>query len=183
VDDTVTAAAPADPEHADRVDSYLRLEFAALFSAEYGRIVALVLSLVRNIELAEDIAQEAFLITHRRWRKVQRFDRPGAFVRRVALNLAVSRARRMSREAVALERLFARRAPQPSTPQPDSFWDLVAELSPRQRQVVALRYVEDYSTEHIAAVLGVAEGTVRAQLHTARQRLAAGLEESEESSS
>jgi RNA polymerase sigma-70 factor (ECF subfamily) len=165
-----------------RTGPYLEPAFASLFASEYQRIVALVLVTVGNLGLAEDIAQEAFLSTYRRWGRVQHYDRPGAFVRRVALNLAVSRLRRGVREVAALERLFSQPRSE-LTVWPDAFWDLVRELPRRQRQVVALRYVEDYSVAEIAAVLDLAEGTVRAQLHTARRRLAVQLDQSEESES
>src|SRR3954453_11057743 len=91
----------------DRTGSYLRPEFASLFTGEYDRIVALVLAIVGSMGLAEDITQEAFLVAHRRWARVQHYDRPGAFVRLVALNLAVSRLRRTVREVAALERVFS----------------------------------------------------------------------------
>jgi RNA polymerase sigma-70 factor (ECF subfamily) len=163
-------------------DVYLEPAFALLYASEYQRIVALVLVTVGNRGLAEDIAQEAFVSTYRRWARVQHYERPGAFVRRVALNLAVSRLRRGVREVAALERLFSQ-SRSGALEWPDSFWDLVRRLPRRQRQVVALRYVEDYTVADIAAVLDLAEGTVRAHLHAARQRLAVQLGESEESES
>ena len=159
----------------ERARPYLVPEFASLFAEEYDRIVALVLAVVGNVGLAEDVTQEAFLAAHRRWARVRHYDRPGAFVRRVALNLAVSRLRRTVREVAALERVFSQRRSEAPVAWPDSFWDLVRALPRRQRQMVALRYVEDYSIKEIAAVLRIAEGTVRAQLHAARQRLAAQL--------
>jgi RNA polymerase sigma-70 factor (ECF subfamily) len=42
--------------------------------------------------------------------------------------------------------------------------------------VIALRYVADAPVAEIAQTLGMAEGTVKAQLHRARQALAARLE-------
>ncbi|MFA9429472.1 RNA polymerase sigma factor [Egicoccus sp. AB-alg2] len=52
-------------------------------------------------------------------------------------------------------------------------------LPERQARVVALRYAGDLSVREIAQVVGVAEGTVKAQLHTARARLQAFLEATE----
>jgi RNA polymerase sigma-70 factor (ECF subfamily) len=51
----------------------------------------------------------------------------------------------------------------------------VRALPPRQAQVVALHYVEDRSVADIAAVLGTAEGTIKAHLFKARAALAAAL--------
>jgi RNA polymerase sigma-70 factor (ECF subfamily) len=47
----------------------------------------------------------------------------------------------------------------------------VRRLPPRQAQAVVLHYVEDLTVADIASVLGVAEGTVKALLHQARERL------------
>jgi len=48
-------------------------------------------------------------------------------------------------------------------------------LPRRQAQTVALFYLEDRSTEEIAAILGCAESTVRVHLHRARSTLARDL--------
>jgi RNA polymerase sigma factor (sigma-70 family) len=55
-------------------------------------------------------------------------------------------------------------------------WRAVRALPRRQAQVIALRYVADAPVAEIAHTLGLAEGTVKAQLHRARQALAARLE-------
>jgi RNA polymerase sigma-70 factor, ECF subfamily len=50
-------------------------------------------------------------------------------------------------------------------------------LPPRQREVVLLRITEDRSTAEAARILGCAEGTVKASLHSAINKLQAMLEE------
>ena len=100
-------------------------------------------------------------------------ERPELWVQRVALNLATSRLRRLGSEARALARLGDDVAPLTETfTQDESFWELVRRLPVKQARVVALRYAADLTVAEVAQVLGVAEGTVKAQLHTARQRLA-----------
>jgi RNA polymerase sigma-70 factor (ECF subfamily) len=104
-----------------------------------------------------------------------RVDNPGAWVRRVVSNRAVSRWRRRTRELAALTRLAARAEPVVLEPADDAFWDAVRALPHRQAQVVALYYLEDLSVVAIAGVLGIAGGTVKATLAKARQRLATQL--------
>lgn len=58
----------------------------------------------------------------------------------------------------------------------DDFWREVRKPPSRQAQVIALRYIDDLSVAEIAQVLGVAEGTVKAQLHKGRNRLRRRLE-------
>ena len=58
----------------------------------------------------------------------------------------------------------------------EAFWEAVRHLPRRQAQCVALRYVEDRPVAEIAAVLDIAEATVRGYLHEARATLAASLD-------
>lgn len=55
----------------------------------------------------------------------------------------------------------------------------LAELPRAQREAAVLFYVYDLSAEAIATELGRRPGTVRAQLHQARQRLAVALADEE----
>lgn len=104
-------------------------------------------------------------------------ERPELWVQRVALNLATSRLRRLGSEARALARLGNHVEPLTETfAQDEGFWELVRRLPVKQARVVALRYAADLTVAEVAQVLGVAEGTVKAQLHTARQRLGRLLE-------
>ena len=50
-------------------------------------------------------------------------------------------------------------------------WDAVARLPEKLRTAVHLHYAEGYSTEEIAALLGVPAATVRTRLHRARRQL------------
>jgi RNA polymerase sigma-70 factor, ECF subfamily len=55
-------------------------------------------------------------------------------------------------------------------------WKIVAELPPAQREVVALRYLKDFSTDEIARITDRTRGAVRILLHRARARLRKTLE-------
>jgi RNA polymerase sigma-70 factor (ECF subfamily) len=102
---------------------------------------------------------------------------PSAWVKRVALNLAVSRYHRLRSEATAKLRLMPTpdTSLQPTTSESQAFWEEVRRLPRRQSQVLALRYIDDLSVAEIAGILQVAEGTVKALMHQARKRLARQL--------
>ena len=51
-------------------------------------------------------------------------------------------------------------------------WQAVRTLPPLQAKVIALHYYEDYSVAQVAAALGKAPGTIKAQLHHGRRKLA-----------
>jgi RNA polymerase sigma-70 factor, ECF subfamily len=148
--------------------------FEAFYLREYQAVVRLAYALSGSRLAAEDIAQEAFLGAFREWDGIRN---PSAWVRKVAIRRATRTVHRRLLEARALGRLLAGRGPAVAElPEQDAgVWRAVRALPRRQAQVVALRYVADAPVAEIAQILGLAEGTVKAQLHRARQALAARL--------
>jgi RNA polymerase sigma-70 factor (ECF subfamily) len=161
----------ADPGEAAVVR--LPERFEAFYEREYHRVLGLAYAVAGSWEAAEDATQEAFLRAHRDWQRVGHYDQPGAWVRRVAANLAVSAFRRALAEARAVVRLAARRQPDPPLhAEALDFWRAVRSLPARQRQAIALFYLEDWPTAEIARFLGCTETTVRGHLHLGRAALA-----------
>jgi RNA polymerase sigma-70 factor, ECF subfamily len=146
--------------------------FEYFYLQEYPRVVALAYALSGSRMGAEDIAQEAFLRAYRDWDRVGSYEHRVAWVRRVAANLATSGLRRRVVEARALIRLAGRWEPAENA----EFWAAVRALPSRQAQAVALYYLEDRSIQQTAAVLGCAQGTVKAPLAKARRALARHLQ-------
>ena len=101
-------------------------------------------------------------------------DRPGAWIRRVLINLAIDWQRRRGRERRALLRLAPAPPVELADPTSTRFWAAVRRLPDRQRAAVALHYLEDLSVDEIAEILQVAPGTVKSSLFKARRTLAAG---------
>jgi RNA polymerase sigma-70 factor (sigma-E family) len=125
----------------------------------------------------ENIAQEAFVRVHRRWGSLREPGKALAYLRRTVANLATSRMRHL---------MVSRRHPVPPPPDVASaetsalngfrhsvLWRGIQDLPRRQRQVVVLRYWLDLDVAEVAAVLGVAPGTVTATTSQALTRLRA----------
>jgi len=146
---------------------------------EFGPILALGLALLDDRDDALDVAQETMARAHEQWVMVGGLDRPGAWARRVALNLITDTQRRRSRRVRLVERL--RTQPNPATATPSepwdrAFWDHVTALPRRQRDVTVLHYVHDLSIAEIAEIVEAPEGTVKSDLFRARDRLRRELE-------
>jgi RNA polymerase sigma-70 factor (sigma-E family) len=160
-------------------------EFEELFDAEFPSVVRSVFVVCQDVGRAEDLAQEAFLELLRHWGRVSRYERPGAWVRRVAIRKAVQVTKRESRRGW-LERRAA--AGTTGTGQPpdswhdDSLWAAVRSLPPQQRAVVALFYYEDMTVEEAAGLLGCSVSTVKVHLHRARETLRSRVSRTEGSS-
>lgn len=152
------------------------MTFDDLYRREFAAVVALAYVLSGSRTAAEELAQDAFLATHRRWDDISGYDDPAAWVRRVCVNRSVSLVRRRVSEAKAMARLASRRVlPKELPPDSEDFWQAVRGLPRRQAQVVALHYLDDLSIAAVATVLQCAEGTVKAHLWRARQTLAVEL--------
>jgi RNA polymerase sigma-70 factor (ECF subfamily) len=154
-------------------------DFREFYRASYGRTLATVAALVGSNHEAEDIAQEAYARALARWSWLHGFDLPDAWVRKVAVRLAVDSSRRRRTRLAATLRLASLR--QPQAPQPDD--DLrytppgaaLLDLPIRERQVVVLHYLADLSVDAIAQECGLAAGTVKTRLAAGRRHLAERL--------
>lgn len=145
--------------------------FEMFFLAEHGSVLRTVQLILGDRQAAEDATQEAFyrLLVH--WKKISQYERPGAWVRRVAIRIA-TRARRARRSdeiessAIGIEsatRVDVQRA--------------LSKLPPSQRAAVVLFYYEDHPIGEVASLMDCSEGTVKTHLHRARKHLAESLGE------
>ncbi len=167
-----------DQEHQQADALRAQEPFDAFFRRERRAVIGLAYALSGSRLACEDLAQEAFVAAYRRWDEIGGYDNPGAWVRRVVANRAVSTVRRRVAEAKAIASLGFRRVRPTELPDESAdLWALVRALPKRQAQAVALRYVEQLTPEEIAEVLGISRDSVYTHLRRAHQALAAELEE------
>jgi RNA polymerase sigma-70 factor (ECF subfamily) len=148
--------------------------FEEFFRREHPKLIGLAIALVGDRELARDCVQEALLRTFNAWPKVAALERPGAWTRRVLINITVDTHRRRGREQ-AFARSVTEQIVETPDPRSTTFWNAVRALPDLQRACVALHYMEDRSIEDVAAVLGVRAGSVKSSLSRARSTLAVSL--------
>jgi RNA polymerase sigma-70 factor (ECF subfamily) len=150
-------------------------DFAALYQARFVDLTAQLYAFTGDALETQDLVQEAFIRAWKQWDRISRYDDPGAWVRRVAWNLAMTRYKRLK----IFRRVPDHRAPPPRTPESGlDRLDLVVALRklPQQiRRVVVLHYLADMSIADIVADLDVAEGTVKSWLRRGRAELATDL--------
>lgn len=151
------------------------IDFVELVENESRGLVAAVTAIVGDRHRAEEIVQEAFERCYRRWWRVSRLDRPGAWVRRVAINEAISSTRRAATEIRVMQRVGA--LPDDAAADPlaalddEDVWAAVRALPREQAVVVALRYGADLGIDEIAATTGATVPAVKSLLHRARAAL------------
>lgn len=151
--------------------------FDSFYESEYRSVLGLAYVLSGRPGVAEDLTQDAFTEAHRRWADISLYDKPGAWVRRVLVNKASSRTRRMISETKALTRVGSRRAEVAELHErSEEIWAAVRALPTRQAQAVALRYWDDMSLGQIAEILDCGQETVKTHLKRGRATLARKIE-------
>lgn len=157
------------------------VSFDDLFRLHYVGVLRVVVAVTGDPEAGAEIVQEAFIATHRNWQAVSAFDRPDLWIRRVAINRALSWRRRAITEARYLARLAAGRQRQTALMgTDDELWEQVRRLPRQQAAVIALVYVDDMSVEQAAEAMNIAVPTAKTHLQRARRTLAMRLNEETE---
>jgi RNA polymerase sigma-70 factor (ECF subfamily) len=158
--------------------------FEALYRNHVGHVYGLCLRMTASPATAEDCTQEAFI---QAWRSLPAFEGRAAFgtwLHRIAVNAVLAQGRRR-REQVGADvpaDEAAAALPDPSASNDGAMLDLeaaIARLPAGARQVLVLVGVYGHSHEEAAALLGIAVGTCKSQLHRARQLLGARLQAGE----
>ncbi|MGI8757272.1 MAG: RNA polymerase sigma factor [Acidimicrobiales bacterium] len=153
------------------------VEFADLVEAESRGLIAAAAAIVGDRHRAEEIVQEAFERCYRRWGRVSKLDRPGAWARRVAINEAISVARRSSSEKRAVQRIGAMASASTAAPgewsplDDEGVWAAVRALPADQAAAIALRYGADLSVDDVAEALRTTVPAAKSLLHRARSAL------------
>jgi RNA polymerase sigma factor (sigma-70 family) len=164
-------------------DAYARL--ADAFRQEYARVVASVLRIVRDIDLAEEIVQEAFEQALDRWPVTGTPDRPGGWLLTTARRRAIDRLRRARRagakaDALAYEATLGAGDEIPDVSDPETITDdrlrLIFTcchpgLPADSRVALTLRLVGGLSTTEIARAFLVPEPTIAQRLVRAKRTI------------
>jgi len=154
--------------------------FESLYRRHVGRVHGAVLRLAGGRHArAEELTQEAFV---RAWQRLPGFRFESAFgtwLYRLAVNVALMDLRSLKHDPVEQgveEDALPESGAHPFCPaEREELERAVSALSPRTRAVLVLHDVEGWKHEEIAAELGMAVGSSKAQLHRARQLLRRAL--------
>ncbi len=178
-------AVPVSAESASEENGWIRkaqtgdsAAFEALYRMHVDKIYGLCLRMTGNVAEAEDCTQDAFI---QAWSKLNNFRGESAFgtwLHRVAVNTVLGRMRKSRREQDRI------RAVSDVVSVPETIGDsgglrdleqAIDELPSGARHVFVLHAVYGYSHDETSAMLGIAAGTSKAQLHRARRLLAQQL--------
>jgi RNA polymerase sigma-70 factor (ECF subfamily) len=156
--------------------------FLSLYQQNLPRIYAVCLRIVADKEKAEEITQQAVIRT---WETLDSYrgESPlSAWIHRIAVNVSLDYLR--SRHQLNKRVQFTDNLETYDNPDPSSSCEIqldieqaISTLPPQARAVVILHDIEGYSHREISSLLGIAIGTSKAHLHSARRLLKEGLEQ------
>ncbi len=185
------AGAGADTRTSADTGHAFSAQVAAIWRAEAAAVVATTARLVRDVALAEDIAQEALLAALQHWPVDGLPDRPGAWLTTTAQHKALDHLRRLQMQARHHQALDADQQALQAGVQPDFVDSLDARRSdslgddllrlmccachpvlPRDAQVaLCLKLLAGLSTEEIARATLCSESTAAQRIVRAKRRL------------
>jgi len=152
--------------------------FAEIVRAHQSMVYGIAVHVLRDRDLAEEIAQEVFLELYRNLGSIRSTEHLTFWLRKVASNRCVDQTRRRAiRPQVGLDD-----APEPSVDEPsadpmlsETLRRCVGALPETARMVVVLRYQEDLDPTDIAAMLDMPVNTVKSHLQRSLALLRAKL--------
>jgi len=152
--------------------------FQAFYSRTAGPVFGYLRRLTGNTAVAEDLLQDAYVRFLAASRLPEDDGHRKNYLYRIATNLARDRFRRERCENDAGGR-FSENRMEPGVFRPrvgeSDVWHLLTRLSPRDRELLVLAYVEEMTHKEIAAVTGLMRASVKPLLFRARRRFAAVL--------
>lgn len=172
IDDYIVAS---DATLVDLASAGDQQAFEYLFARYKDALMHLFEQRLDEKTMASDLLQETFIKVYLHINDYSKAYTFGQWVYSIARNTLVDHLRRKSGDVLLDERF---RAPLATTPSPEEsviinqtrthFYNALEELSPEYRQVIEMRFIEEYSYEEIAEKLGRPLNTIKTQIRRAR---------------
>jgi RNA polymerase sigma-70 factor (ECF subfamily) len=172
IDDYIVASDSQLVELASEGDQHA---FEYLFTRYQEALMRLFEQRLGDKDTAADLLQETFIKVYLHLGDYSRNYTFGQWVYTIARNTLVDHLRRRAND-LSIDEQF--RAPQATTPSPEEsviinqsrnhFYAALDELSEEYRQVIEMRFLEEYSYEEIAEKLGKPLNTIKTQIRRAR---------------
>lgn len=155
-----------------------RVTFDDFVRARLPELLRFGRALAGDEQRGGDLVQDALVRCLARWNRI-RSDDPEGYVRMVMVHRNISVWRSLRRERLTDEvpdRALVDR------PRDEALWAALRTLPPRQRTVIALRYLSDQTEAQTAHLMGCSAGTVKSQANAAMHKLRQMLDNTEEES-
>ena len=148
--------------------------FETFFAQYEGRISGYLWRMTGDEQSARDLSQETFLSAWQHFAQISSYDRPDAWLFRVATNFALQHLRQRSSAIRAATPIDEDSAASSDHGRRFAESDLVRQillgLAPRQRSALILREVVGLSCDEVGRALGVSRDAAKMLLFRAREQ-------------
>ena len=144
--------------------------FQKLLDAHGHDVHRFLVATVGRID-ADDCYQETWLAALRGYPRLTELSNPRGWLLTIAYRKAMDHLRARKRRPVPVNELPEPRPSAPAELPDDGLWTLVAELPPKQRVALTLRFVADAPFAEVARLMEISEDAARRNVHEALKRL------------
>jgi RNA polymerase sigma-70 factor (ECF subfamily) len=154
--------------------------FTALFQVFAPQLISFFRARSRDLALAEDLAQEVMLTVYRKAGQIRDRTLFRAWLFRIAHNALCRHYGKVTREVETvnladMENRLTAASHKPAGTPAFEFRDWMAFLDARERDVMTLRFVEQWEYHEIAAARGTPIGTIQWRIFNSKKKLAGHL--------
>lgn len=147
------------------------MEFEEIYKTYWDRIFRLCMGFVNDYDIAQDLAQETFVIV---WQKLETFRNEssiGTWIFRIASNNClrqIEKEKRFLKSDLPIN--LAEEKQQSIEPQIRFLYKCIAELPETERIIISLE-LEDIKQAEIAKIVGLSEANTRVKIHRIKEKL------------
>ena len=155
--------------------------FAVLLERYSQSVFSLIVKIVGNREDAEELTQDVFLKVFRSLSSFQGHSLFSTWLYRIAYNTAISATRKKQYEWLAIEESMIENVPENEVSdeleqldreeQLDRLEKALAQLSPDERALVSLFYMQEKSIDEITSITRLTASNVKTKLHRIRKKM------------
>jgi RNA polymerase sigma-70 factor (ECF subfamily) len=153
--------------------------FQELVEKYKQKVFYMALDMTGNHHDAEDLSQEVFMKVFTAIKDFRGEAKLSSWLYRIAMNTCIDKTRRKHLKLVDIDEKVYEQATPGKNPEQllqdratqDQIQQALQKLPPRQRSIFVMRHYNELMLKEIAEALGISEGTVKAQLFRAIQRL------------
>ncbi|KFF08707.1 RNA polymerase sigma factor [Chryseobacterium luteum] len=145
--------------------------FEDIYELYWQKIFRLCMGYVNDSELAQDLAQETFIIVWRQLPKFRNESSIGTWIFRIASNNCLKRIEKEKRFMKAEFPVHLEEKKQESIePQIQMLYQFISELPETDRIIISLE-LEEVKQAEIAGIVGLSEANIRVRIHRIKEKL------------
>ena len=156
------------------------MEFDEVYKSYWQKVFRLCMGYVNDFELAQDIAQDTFIIIWQELPKFRNESNIGTWIFRIASNNCLRQIEKGKRIIKTDLPINLKEEPQESIePKIQLLYKFISELPETDRLIISLE-LENIKQSEIAIIVGLSEVNIRVKIHRIKEKLTQKFKENEQ---